>query len=113
MKKIISLALMLLMALSINAKINTNVWDLSLGVSSKDQVVNVIQKKGYECLALNNNVLGIEPQSGLDYAGMHWSAMTFGFYNNTLYCRTEVQIFYYCWSCSCSSYSDNLAVSSR
>ena len=92
MKKIISLSLMLLMALSINAKINTNVWDLSLGNSNKQQVTDVIKKKGFEPLALSETVVGIEPKSGLDYGGMHWSAMTFGFYNNTSY---EIKFFKY------------------
>lgn len=92
MKKIISLSLMLLIALSINAKINTNVWNLSLGNSNKQQVTDVIKKKGYEPLALSETVVGIEPKSGLDYGGMHWSAMTFGFYNNTLY---EIKFFKY------------------
>lgn len=85
MKKIISLALMLLIALSINAKINTKIWDLSLGENSKQQVAEVIKKKGYESLVVGENILGIEPKSGLDYAGTHWSAMTFSFYNNKLY----------------------------
>ena len=92
MKKIISLSLMLLIALSINAKINTNVWNLSLGNSNKQQVTDVIKKKGFEPLALSETVVGIEPKSGLDYGGMHWSAMTFGFYNNTLY---EIKFFKY------------------
>ena len=92
MKKIISLALMLLIALSINAKINTKIWDLSLGENSKQQVAEVIKKKGYESLVVSENILGIEPKSGLDYGGMHWSAMTFGFYNNTLY---EIKFFKY------------------
>jgi hypothetical protein len=83
---------MLIIALSINAKINTKFWDLSLGESSKEQVANVLQKKGYECLALNENVLGIEPQSGLDYGGTHWSAVVFSFYNNTL---CEIKFFKY------------------
>ena len=92
MKKVISLTLMLVIALSLNAKINTNVWDLSLGKSNKQQVTDVIKKKGYEPLALSETVLGIEPQGGLDYGGTHWSAMTFGFYNNTLY---EIKFFKY------------------
>lgn len=92
MKKVISLTLMLVIALSLNAKINTNVWDLSLGKSNKQQVTDVIKKKGYETLALSETVLGIEPQGGFDYGGMHWSALTFGFYNNTLY---EIKFFKY------------------
>ncbi len=83
---------MLLIALSINAKINTNVWNLLLGNSNKQQVTDVIKKKGFEPLALSETVVGIEPKSGLDYGGMHWSAMTFGFYNNTLY---EIKFFKY------------------
>ena len=59
MKKIISLSLMLLIALSINAKINTNVWDLSLGNSNKQQVTDVIKKKCYEPLALSETLVGM------------------------------------------------------
>lgn len=89
MKKIISITLMLIIALTLNAQINTNIWGLAIGKSTKRQVISVLQKKGYkyEITKKGTNVqeFSIFPRNGIDFAGSQWEYVLLSLYKNTLY----------------------------
>ena len=90
MRHILSLALMLVTALTINAQINTHIWGLTIGKSTKQQVKNVLLQKGYRYEKVNNktNVQAycISPKDGIYFGGSNWEYVFFNFYKNILYC---------------------------
>ena len=84
MKRVISLTLMLVAALTIYAQINTNIWGLTVGKSTKQQVKNVLRNKGYSVEVLYDGTIAIAPKSGVYFGGQLWERTYFAFYKNTL-----------------------------
>lgn len=84
MKKIISLTLMIITALAINAQINTRILGVTLGQSTKQQVRSAMKQKGYRCIEFADGGLGIQPRNGLYFGGQLWEVVFFWFYNNKL-----------------------------
>ena len=76
---------MLITAFALTAQINTSIWGVTLGKSTKEHVKRVIKKKGYKNYDGHDNCFVVLPSSGLDYAGTHWAGVSFDFYNNTLF----------------------------
>ena len=84
MKKIISLTLMLIIGLTLNAQINTNIWGLTLGKSTKQQVKSVLKKKGYQCVVTPQGNYSIN-LNNTKFGGGYWSYAEFSFHKNILY----------------------------
>ena len=89
MKKIVSLALLLVTVISINAQINTNIWGVTVGKSTKQHVEAILKKNGFTKLQhLEDNVIVITDYSGsgtIRFGGIPWQSMHFCFYKNILY----------------------------
>ena len=85
MKKIISITLVLITALTLNAQINTNIWGLIVGKSTKQQVKNVIRQKGFTKIYEEGyDYISIEPRNGISFGGVTWDNLGLFFHKNTL-----------------------------
>lgn len=81
---------MLFIALSVNAQINTNIWGLNVGKSTKKQVTNVLKKKGYKYEVVNDDtprtsLFIITSSKGVNFNGVSWNTVSLEFYDNTLF----------------------------
>lgn len=85
MKKILSITLVLITALTINAQINTNIWGLIVGKSTKQQVKKLLSQKGFtKIYEVGNEYMSIEPRNGISFGGVTWDNLGFFFYKNIL-----------------------------
>lgn len=84
MKKFILLCLYVLCTMGTYAQIKTNFWGLTLGVSSKESVIETLRSKGYsvqEFFTLNNQ--GVEIKNVI-WADAKWAYCYFRFTDNKL-----------------------------
>lgn len=86
MKKFLTITLLLITALSINAQINTNIFGVVLGKSSPEEVKKVLTQKGYRYQETTTyHFIGIHPIEGVNFSGEKWEEVFFYFYSNKLY----------------------------
>lgn len=84
MKKILLLAMAMLLAVAAHAQIQNQIWGLTLGKSTRQDVRNVLEEKGLTIHELDGG-LGASPDEGLiTFGSCTWSTAVFGFYQGQL-----------------------------
>ncbi len=84
MKKILTITLLLITVLSINAQITRDILGLTLGKSSQQQVVKIMKDKGYYVEYIDDGI-AVATDNGFIFGGITWQGLSIGFYKNILY----------------------------
>lgn len=85
MKRTITLLLMAFMiCLAANAQITNKIWGLTLGVSTKQQVLNVISQKKLKITDRTKDWISCESSSSFKFGGENWETAFFVFYKGKL-----------------------------
>lgn len=81
MKKFIAIFILSMIVISASAQIQRKFFGLSLGVSTRNQVANVIKKKKLQIVVDDEDGLAV---TNLQFGGYNWYFIRFTFVNNKL-----------------------------
>ena len=85
MKKIFTIVLLLATVFSVNAQITTDIWGLTVGHSTKQDVRKVFKKNNYYYIENKEfNAFLLVSESGFRFGSIYWQQAIFGFYNDIL-----------------------------
>ena len=84
MRQYILLFILMLASLRCTAQINSSIWGLSIGSSTKQQVRSVINQKGFSIETEPDGAYCIKYPKGVKFGGEWWTYISFTFVNGLL-----------------------------
>ena len=85
MKRISLILFALVICMVANAQITNKIWNLTLGISGKQQVINAINPHNLQIRDKGVDYINCSSSTSFDFGGESWDYARFRFYNGKLY----------------------------
>ena len=85
MKRISLILFALVICMVANAQITNKIWNLTLGISGKQQVTNAINAHNLQIRDEGVDYITCSSSTSFDFGGKSWNYANFQFYNGKLY----------------------------